>query len=163
MNRIIIDFVPHQQQRYNTPGDYFYDKNFDNGELLKVVISKLDDPYLEELVAIHEMIEEMLTRKFGITEQQIMDFDLKYEKEREQGLHEPEDEPGFDKDSPYWKWHQVSTSIEMLLCALLDVNWEQYNGLFAKLKWIREKTNEIKLGDGHILHRIENERQENIS
>lgn len=135
MNRITIDFVPHHFQRYATPGDYFYDQEDDKGEHLKIVISKLGDEYLEELVAIHEMVEELLTRKFGITEQQIMDFDIQYEKERGQGLHSPEDEPGFDKNSPYWKWHQVATSIEMLLCGLLDVNWEDYNNLFLQLKW----------------------------
>lgn len=127
---IHIKTIPHVQQRYNTPGDYFYD---DLG-VLQVRISDLGNSFYETLVAIHEITEELLTKNRGLTEPEIMDFDLYYEKRREQGLVGENSEAGFDNNAPYLKEHTLSTAIEMQICALAGVSWTDYENSFLNLQ-----------------------------
>ena len=126
--KIIIESIPHQNQRYSTPGDYFYE-----GDTLIVKVSDLGDDRMNLLVALHEIIEEATSRNAGITEQEIMDFDLMYEKEREQGLHSQEDEPGWDPRSPYREYHAFAEKIERMACKKLGIKWSDYNEKFSHL------------------------------
>ena len=81
----------------------------------------------ECMVAIHEFVEWLITDLKGIKESTIMDFDLMFEKEREEGKHTDDEEPGFDNRSPYLDAHTLSTSIEMMICAFLGISWSDYN------------------------------------
>lgn len=121
--RIVIDFIPHNDQRYSTLGDYFFDEN----GVLNIRVSDTGNEYYNELVAIHELIEEMVTRHRGIDEPMIMDFDKDFEEERELGLHTNGEEPGFDNRSPYRDEHTVAEGIEMMLCGILGESWVDYN------------------------------------
>lgn len=123
MKRIVIEFIENSDQKYPTCGDYEYD---DEG-VLQVRVSKLGNDYMEELIAIHELVEEMLARRNGVTVKEITDFDLAYEEERELHLHSLTDEPGFDRRSPYLKFHTYATGVEMGLCSMLDISWNDYN------------------------------------
>ena len=118
---INLKSIPHKEHRYETVGDYF--KLFGNWEFR---VSKMSNPDYEFLVIFHELIEWYLTQKRGITEKDIKKFDIQYEKEREQGLHSQEDEPGFDKKAPYVKEHTFATKIEKLMAKELGVNWKSY-------------------------------------
>jgi hypothetical protein len=121
--KVEIEIKPIDQMRYSTVGDYFYK---DDGTLKFEIAETGNDTY-NTLVLLHEMAEELMTRKLGITEKSISDFDLKFEEERDSGLHGLEAEPGFDVRSPYQAEHMISTSIEMIICAHLGIKWNKYN------------------------------------
>lgn len=123
LRRIIIDIIPHATQRYNTCGDYFFD---DKGQLI-VKISDVGNDYMNELILIHELIEEMLTRKRGITEPEIMAFDELFEKERVEGLHTADEEPGWDDRCPCKKEHAFAEAVERLLANEADIDWNKYD------------------------------------
>ncbi len=121
--KIIIETIPHEQQVYPTVGDYRYDEE----GTLHIKVSSLNDEYMETMIAIHELIEERLIKKRGLPISVIDEFDIKYEIEREQGLHSREDEPGFDVNSPYLDEHTFATSIEMAICSKMGYSWVEYS------------------------------------
>ena len=121
--RINIETIPIEDMRYPTVGDYFYD---DMGTL-QVRVADMGNEFYEKMVVIHELIEEALTKKRGITEQQITDFDLYYEERRKMGLVPIDSEPGFDENAPYKKEHTFATSVEMGMCSLAEEDFKIYD------------------------------------
>ena len=117
--RINIEVIPHEQQRYPTVGDYW----FEDG-VQQVRVSHLPDWRYEILVAVHEIVELALTRHRGIPEGVISDFDVEFERLREARLRSGE--PGDHSDSPYRREHFFATNLERLLAGELDVNWFEY-------------------------------------
>jgi hypothetical protein len=107
--------------RYPTCGDYFK-----VGRRTFIDIMEQDEEDYEFLIMIHELIEEYLTRKRGIAEQDITIFDMVFEREREEGLHGEDDEPGYDMRAPYRKEHIFSENIERLIAQELGVDWNEY-------------------------------------
>lgn len=130
MMKIIIETVPHSQNRNNQCGDYRY---MPDGSLY-VTVSSLNDPKMEWLIAMHEVIEEFLAKNDGISEEQINDYDIYYEKRREMGLVAEDSENGFAPDCIYKKYHTIATGIEMMLAAQLGVDWLQYNDKINSLQ-----------------------------
>jgi len=120
--RINIETIPHEQQRYNTCGDYFYD---DLGTL-QVRISEQGNEFFNKLIMVHELIEEALTKQRGLTEHEIMDFDLYFEKRRDLGLVDKDAQAGFDKNAPYLKEHTISDAVERLMCASAGISYDEY-------------------------------------
>lgn len=118
IDKIIIEVIPHAAQRYETVGDYYFDEE----ENLRIKVSKLPDNRMELLIMVHELIEVLLTEYRGIPEQSILDFDLDFEQKRVGNF----DEPGDDVKAPYKKEHCIATSIERLMCSLLDLDWKTY-------------------------------------
>ena len=157
--KIIIETIDKNKVRYPTVGDYFYD-----GDVLKIWVADMGNEDMNFLVCLHELIEEYLTKKRGITEHDIMQFDLMFEAERDKGLHTDEEEPGWDSRSPYKKEHAFAEAMERLMANELGVDWSVYNETVINFDVEpTEKIETINAGENHILHRIENERQENIS
>src|SRR5207237_9118850 len=76
------------------------------------------------LVAVHELVESMLTRYRGISEESIGSFDMAFEEKRERGL--VRGEPGDAPDAPYRREHFFATNLERLLAAELGVDWPIY-------------------------------------
>ncbi|GAC1413875.1 MAG: hypothetical protein NVSMB66_6570 [Candidatus Doudnabacteria bacterium] len=113
--------IPHPKQRYDTVGDYYK-----NGQIQEFRISEMDEDYMF-LVTIHEMIEEYLSRKRGIKEKDITKFDKQFEKERLQGKHSEDAEPGHDPKAPYRKEHMFAEKIERLVARELGVSWKEYD------------------------------------
>lgn len=69
--RILIEFINHSQQRYDTCGDYFLSDHPDMpsaGEVLHVKVSRLPDRREMLLVAIHELGVDWLTYSRHIEE-----------------------------------------------------------------------------------------------
>lgn len=120
---IHIKTIPHAKHRYNTIGDYWYD---DEG-ILQIRVSDMGNEKYETAVALHELIEERLTKWRGLTEPQIMDFDKYYEMRREQGLVPEDSEPGFDPNAPYLQEHTLATGFEMMFCAYAGIKWPDYD------------------------------------
>lgn len=112
MNTLIL-IIPHKDQRSpRGVGDYF-----GSAHGVTIQVSKLGDWRMEFLVAVHEMIEEALTRHRGIKEPDIMAFDV---------AHPELDDPGMSPEAPYHREHVTATAIEMLLAQELGVDWSAY-------------------------------------
>lgn len=120
---IRIKTIPHSDQRYPTCGDYWYDSE----GVLQIRVSDLGDEMFESMIAIHELIEERLTKRRGLTEPEIMEFDLAFEKARALGLRKDDEEPGFAENCPYRNEHSLATACEMLICAQAGISWNEYS------------------------------------
>ena len=72
--KINFKTIPQKLHRYDTIGDYWYDKK----SVLQVRVTEMDKRS-EFLVLIHELIEQFLTEERGIKEEDIMNFDLEFE------------------------------------------------------------------------------------
>ena len=116
---INIQSIPHDQQRYPTVGDYWQQDGVE-----QIRVSELPDWRYEALVAVHELIEMVLTKHRLISEEMISEFDIAFEQDREMGR--VLGEPGDDPRAPYRKEHFFATSLERLLAAELDVDWRAY-------------------------------------
>jgi hypothetical protein len=133
--KINIETIRHYRQRYETLGDYWYDPD---GRIQVRVSSTGNDDY-DFLIMIHELIEEHLTKRRGLSEPDIKAFDEKYEKEREEGFHKEDDEPGFDERAPYRVDHTISTGVELLLCGIMGLDWEAYGRKLNEISACRLK------------------------
>jgi hypothetical protein len=118
---IDIQVIPHNEQRYPTVGDWLF-----TNEDLHIKISALSNPKFEFLVAFHELIEVILCKEHNIKEEDVTNFDLMFEEERDNGLHDEEAEPGNDPRAPYHEEHQIATNLEYQMALMLGVNWEEY-------------------------------------
>jgi hypothetical protein len=113
-----IEIIPHDQHRYPTVGDWFFE-----GEDLVIRVSKLSDWRREMLIAIHELAEVLLCKQRGITTESVDAFDKAFEAAR---TPDNEDEPGDEPAAPYVKEHCVATGIERIMAAELGVSWKDY-------------------------------------
>jgi hypothetical protein len=122
--KIIIKPVQSENQRYPTCGDYIYDAEDDT---MTVFISRMGDWRSEVAVAIHELFEacKCLADEVELTD--IDQFDMNYERERDDGKHGEFDEPGDDKSAPYHEAHVGATSVEKEVCARLNIPWEEHD------------------------------------
>lgn len=127
MLKIFIQSIPHNEQRYETVGDYWDDEE----GVEQVRVSQLPDWRWEFLVAVHELIEKGLTKHRGIDEHTISQFDVQFEAARDRG--EVSGEPGDAPDAPYQQEHFFATCIERLLAAQLNVDWFQYEAYVDSL------------------------------
>ena len=119
--RMHIETIPHETQRYPTVGDYWLDEV----GVEQIRVSEMMDWRYEVLVAVHEIVEMALTRHRGIAEQDITEFDIKFEQDKEKGLIGGE--AGDNVNAPYRKEHFFATNLERLLAGELDVNWLEYD------------------------------------
>lgn len=125
--KIVIETIPHKEQRYETVGDYWWDED----GTLQMRISDMGNDNYAFLVAIHEMAEAWLIKHQGIKEEDITDFDKKYEAERPEG---DESEPGDDPTAPYHLEHGFATGIERMMCAALAIPWRDYEEAVLELE-----------------------------
>ena len=110
--------IPTSSMRNNYVGDY---QHF--GDLLEITVIELSDWRHEFLIALHELIEEAVTRHRGIKEPDIAAFDK---------AHLDSDDPGMLPDAPYHQEHVLATAIEMLVARELGVDWDEYGRACAK-------------------------------
>ena len=115
-----ISQIPHQRQRYETVGDWI------PGSPAEIRVSKMKDQRYVFLVALHEMIEFELCKKNGITDREVVAFDVNFEAERRNNLHPIDAEPGNDPRAPYRNEHDFATMIEMMVAQKLGVSWSDY-------------------------------------
>jgi hypothetical protein len=108
-----IRSIPYGQQRYPTLGDY---ETFADGSTY-ITVTEMPDWRHEFLIAIHELIEEAVTRHRGIYEEDIMAWDK---------LNLDDSDPGMLDGAPYHREHVSATAIEMLVADMLDVRWCDY-------------------------------------
>jgi hypothetical protein len=126
--KILIETIPHREQRYPTVGDWQF-RTIDrsaNGlppeTQLLISVSEMSDWRYEALVAIHEAIEALACLHAGVTEAQIDQFDLNFDHLNVSGIVEPGDHP----HAPYHYQHRFATIVEELLAMELGVDWQSY-------------------------------------
>src|SRR5580692_9416318 len=107
MKRMLFQTVLHKQQRYDTVGDYQEAHGF-----ISFTVSDMGNEDYEWLVALHEMIEQKLCSKRGITLASIDKFDMDFERDRDPG---DESEPGHDMRAPYHNEHVLAEKVERML------------------------------------------------
>lgn len=118
---VTIEVVEHSDQKYDTCGNY--------GEGLDcwwMEISKLPKWQYEALIAIHELVEMVLTKDRKISWDKITKFDNTFI---------DEDDPGNMKIAPYHKEHKFATKLEKMLCSELGLDWKKYDKAVNSLKW----------------------------
>ena len=130
--KIIIETIPHEQHRYTTVGDWFYDPD----GTLRIKVSELSDWRREMLIAVHELVEALMCKHDGVTVESVDKFDKEFEAHRHP---DNKDEPGDDPSAPYVKQHCVATGIERILAAALDVQWKPYEDELCELPDVPEK------------------------
>ena len=140
--KINVEVIPHNKQRYNTTGDYWTDEK----GVIQFRISKMSKEVYEWLVLLHEMKEFFLVKMTGISEEKIYKFDIKFEEDKKKGLHSEEDEPGDEKDAPYYKQHNIATADERELCGLLNIAWKDYEDECNRLtkSWKHNRKRELR-------------------
>ena len=126
---IYLTTVPHEDQRYETCGDY---------EMIAphsvVIKASRTRPHYEFLVLLHEFIEWYLVHCDGLDINKIDEFDKRFEKMRtEYPDIIGDDEPGDNEKAPYYHYHQIATRIEKYMADLLKVNWQEYEEEINKL------------------------------
>lgn len=130
-----IQVIPHDQQRYETCGDWF----FDTDGTLQIRVSKLSDWRREMLIAVHELAEVLMCKNDGISAESVDRFDMDFEKDR----HPDDDsEPGDSPDAPYVNQHCIATGIERILAAELGVNWRNYENELGDLPPVKPHIDE---------------------
>ena len=121
--KIVIETIPHKDQRYDTVGDWWIDAE----GTWQIRVSQIKTDYgrsfwwaAEFLVALHELVEMAACLQHGITQERVDEFDKNWK------YHGDTDEPGDDMDAPYYAEHQFACGIERLMAAQLGVTWHNY-------------------------------------
>ena len=127
MLSINIKTIPHDQQRYDTVGDYWMDHV--SGEL-QIRVSDMSNWRYEALVAFHELAEYLQITHQEISIESIDAFDIQYEESRRPGDFS---EPGDNPQAPYFKAHTVATDLEATLAMRLGVDWGDYDKAVCSL------------------------------
>ena len=126
--KIIIESIPHKEQRYETSGDY----EVKDG-VIAIKVSQIKPEY-EFLVVLHELIEWFLITKRGISIESIDKFDMDFEKLRKE---HPEligdQECGNMLSAPYFAEHQFADFIERQVAQGIGVDWNTYEKDMARL------------------------------
>lgn len=120
--KILIEFVPHESQRYETAGDWYWDTD----GVLHLKVSQLpsdEKGMMAWAIALHELFEVGLCIDKGITQEAVDAFDLAYEKTRPEG---DDSEPGDHIDAPYRNQHSFATAAERMFIAACGIAWEDY-------------------------------------
>jgi len=124
---INIKSIPKEESRYDTCGDYWYDEN----GILQVRVLEMGKREMM-LIVFHELVEQFLTDERGITEPEIMKFDLDYEKNRQKD--DNDSEPGDDPNAPYRKEHRFAENIERIIAHEIGFNWNDIDLTNTKTK-----------------------------
>jgi hypothetical protein len=135
--KISIQTIPHNEQRYDTCGDYWEEEN---PCLTQFRISEMTDTRYEYLILLHELVEYFLLKLQGVPLSLVDEFDISFEKSRPEGNL---DEPGDDPTAPYFMQHQLATAIERLCALFFGVLWKEYEQACYELSWEPQVPNSI--------------------
>jgi hypothetical protein len=120
--KIIIETIPHAEQRYPTVGDWYWD---DRHEIMTIRVSKSEDWHTDLLVIVHELVEAILCECSGVSQKYVDAFDMS---------HLDSDEPGDEPDAPYRDQHCFAMAVERMMCAAMGVSWKEHEARLEKLK-----------------------------
>ena len=120
IQKIVIEFIPHSEQRYNTCGDWLF-----QGENLVIRVSETQDQRSQQLVAVHELCEALACNVDGVTQESVDAFDM--------GPGVDLDEPGSDPAAPYHEQHEMAEAIERRLATAMLVDWDEHEAVLGDL------------------------------
>jgi len=126
--KITLEVIPHAQQRYPTLGDWQFDENGD----LHVRVSSTGNEYCDALLQLHEMMEAIACKRYGVSEKDVDEFDFAFK---------GEGEPGDDPMCPYRYPHFFATNLERISSHALDIPWDRYEALLEKIEHGNETEN----------------------
>lgn len=118
--KIVIEVIPHEEQRYDTVGDWLWSAD---GQTLYIRVSELTEEgnmNFEFLVAIHEAVEAWACGNADISSRDVDKFDMTWKP------HDGILEPGDDPKAPYHQQHKLASEIERQVAAGLGVDWAEY-------------------------------------
>jgi hypothetical protein len=116
--KITIEFIEHQDQKYETVGNWFLEEDG-----LHIQVSKFGNLFSQVCVAVHELIEAILCMQRNISPLDVDRFDIAFEEARIEGNT---DEPGDSPDAPYRREHFFATNIERQLVHEMGIDWQEY-------------------------------------
>lgn len=122
MSLLTIEVIPHAEQRYKTPGDW----RLKEAGGIAVYVSDLGNWKFHALMGVHELVEALICRELGVTQEEVDAFDQAFEVGRANGLHAPDAEPGAAPDAPYRVAHFVAETVERVLAVALNADWAEY-------------------------------------
>jgi hypothetical protein len=121
INRVVIDIIPHNQQRYPTSGDWYFDKQEPNTLVIKV--SKMKNPVFEQAVILHELTEAFQCNLDGVTEEMVDNFDI-------HGAGKDQEDPGMDISAPYHNQHMFAVLVENAFVCSNNISNDEYTNTF---------------------------------
>ena len=113
IEEIVIRFIPQEDQRYPTAGDWLFE-----GRKLVILVSRMPELY-QQAVALHELVEALLCNAAGVTQEAVDAFDM--------GPGADLDEPGFDLAAPYHVQHCWADVVERTFIAAAGFSWAEYD------------------------------------
>lgn len=124
---VTIKTIPHSQHRYSTVGDWIWDE--ETGDL-QVLVSDTGDWRESMAVGVHELVEALCCLQDGVNPLMVDSFDIDFENERLAGDNS---EPGDSPSAPYYAQHQTATNVERILSTALGLHWDSYNAHLGEL------------------------------
>lgn len=112
-----INSIPHSDHRYSTVGDWQFREAQPSCVRIDIQVSATADWRHAALIAVHELIEAILCRARGISQDEVDSFDL---------AHSELSDPGASENAPYHDQHMVADFIERYLATELNVSWRDY-------------------------------------
>lgn len=98
-------------------GGYYLDAD-QQGHVIRFEIRETGNHYYNVLILIHELIEQALCRRHGITEADTDVWDATHFMDA--------NEPADIKGSPYRAEHRYAEKIERIICNKLGIRWKDY-------------------------------------
>lgn len=114
IDEIAIRFIPQEDHRYDTVGDWFYE-----GRKMVILVSRMGNEVYQQAVAIHELIEALLCNAADVSQEAVDQFDMVEGKDL--------DEPGFDPAAPYHRQHCWADVVERTFIAAAGESWSEYD------------------------------------
>jgi len=137
--KIIIETIPHKDQRYPTVGDWqFHNKDCSPLSLkfaenvpefadhLHIKVSDTGNDWMNFLVARHELDEAMICARLGVTQEQVDKYDLAHP---EAGVDCFSD----NLDAPYSTAHNLALASEYQMSQVLGIDWREYSNKLDEL------------------------------
>ncbi len=125
MTRIIIQCVPADKMRLpayreDGCGDWFV--SHENGDIhIQVAGVDVWDQSDCFAIAVHELFEARACFAHGVTQGAVDAHDIMFEKERADGMHAEDAEPGADRRAPYRTEHAEAMIIEAMVRRFLGI------------------------------------------
>ena len=115
MKAIDIQFIPYEQMRYATLGDWVLDADVLSIDVAVDAVPNMDTAFL---IALHELVEVYLCMKAGITTEMVDQFDMV---DFPKAIPDAESEPGDHPDCPYRAQHRQAMLVEHLVANMLGM------------------------------------------
>ena len=127
MKNIVMKVIPHQDQRYDTLGDYWIDPD----GTWQFRVSDMGDWRYNFSVLLHEFVEFALLQHKSVTEESVLAFDLAVPENSPYA-----EDPGFDPKAPYHNEHVYADAMERLIAPHLGMSFlDPWNAAELLPKW----------------------------